>query len=134
MTSISTKESNGNRPLRVLVVDDDKAILRLVVTTLRIGGHVPLAAEHGRDGLAILDAVPPPDVVVLDLQMPEMDGRTFYNCARLCGYAGPVIICSAYGAEHARLELGAEASLTKPFDPEDLLSRINGLAAKYLRA
>ncbi len=118
---------NGNRPLRVLVVDDDSAIIRLVTVILRMGGHVPLSAERGSDGLAILEAPSPPDLVILDLQMPGMDGRTFYRRARLLGYGGPVIICSANGAEPARIELGAEASIAKPFDPDDLLSRIDGL-------
>ena len=59
-----------------------------------------------------------PDLVILDLQMPVMDGRTFYREFRQKGFRSPVVILSAYNAEGARQELGAEAALNKPFDPD----------------
>ena len=108
--------------LKVLIVDDDSSLLRLIAAILRMGGYLPLSAQGGAEGLAFLDESPQPDLVILDLQMPEIDGRTFYRRARLMGYPGPVLLCSAYGAESARRELGATAAIAKPFDPDDLLS------------
>jgi DNA-binding response OmpR family regulator len=69
-----------------------------------------------------------PDVIVLDLGLPEMDGREFFRQARLRGYEGPVIICSAYGATAAQRELGAEAALNKPFNPEELVQMVHALS------
>ena len=60
------------------------------------------------------------DIVVLDLQMPVMDGRAFYHEMRVLGYEQPVVILSAYGAEKARAELNAQAAIQKSFDSDSL--------------
>jgi CheY-like chemotaxis protein len=65
--------------------------------------------------------------VILDLQMPVMDGRTFYRTFKQQGYRAPVVILSAYNAEGARLELGADAALDKPFDPDTLSATVHEL-------
>ncbi len=70
------------------------------------------------------------DVIVLDLQMPKMDGRTFFRTLRVRGDRTPVIILSAFGAEEARVELQAEAALEKPFDPDVLVARIRSLTGR----
>ena len=67
------------------------------------------------------------DAIVLDLQMPRMDGRAFFREIRSRGYATPVLLLSAYGAENARAELQAEAAIAKPFDPDDLTSAVRHL-------
>ena len=78
------------------------------------------------DGEAALDRVAerPPDVIVLDLQMPGMDGRTFYRELRSRGNETPVIILSAFGALAGRRELHAQAYMEKPFDPDDLVRTV----------
>jgi CheY-like chemotaxis protein len=68
------------------------------------------------------------DVVVLDLQMPRMDGRGVCREMTSRGLSGKVVILSAYGAEEARRELGAAAAISKPFDPEVLVETVQGLA------
>ena len=56
--------------------------------------------------------------------MPEMDGREFYRRVREAGYSGPIILVSAYDAEVARLELGAEAAISKPFHAQALATKL----------
>jgi len=107
----------------VLVVDDDQALTRMVrITMLSAGFSVDVAG----DGEAALDQVAqrPPDVIVLDLQMPGMDGRTFYRELRRRGNDAPVIILSAFGADGARRELDAQAHVAKPFDPDELVQTV----------
>jgi DNA-binding response OmpR family regulator len=61
---------------------------------------------------------------LLDLDMPGMDGRTFYEQARAKGYRGPMLIFSAHGAAQAQHELGAQGFIEKPFDPDSLLQAV----------
>ncbi|HXH20965.1 MAG TPA: response regulator [Dehalococcoidia bacterium] len=105
---------------RVLLIDDDRALLRMARLALASDAMVVDTAADGVEGLEKLAAADF-DVIVLDLQMPRMDGREFYREMRSRGYRTPVIILSAYGAETARKELGAECAVTKPFDPASLI-------------
>lgn len=114
--------------VEVLMVDDDPALSRMVRLNLLSEGFRVQMAIHGADGLNSV-AKHEPDVIVLDLQMPVMDGRTFFRELRSRGCATPVIVLSAYGAENARQEMGAEASIGKPFDPIDLVSAIRRVIA-----
>jgi len=85
--------------------------------------------ETAGDGIEGLDCMQQRmfDVVVVDLQMPRMDGRTFHRELRARGYRTPVVILSAYGAEAAGEELGAEAAVSKPFDPDALTAAVRRL-------
>lgn len=67
--------------------------------------------------------------LVVDLQMPVMDGRSFYRQLRHAGHRMPVILLSAYQAGAAADELGAEAGMSKPFDIDDLIDLVNDLLA-----
>jgi CheY-like chemotaxis protein len=69
------------------------------------------------------------DVILLDLQMPRMDGRTFYREMRSRGYETQVVIVSAYGAEEAKRELAAAAAIPKPLDPDLLVETVQRVAA-----
>jgi CheY-like chemotaxis protein len=69
------------------------------------------------------------DVIVLDLQMRGMDGRTFYREMTSRGVPARVVILSAYGAEEARRELGATAAIGKPCDPDVLVQTVARVAA-----
>ena len=112
----------------VLVVDDDANLTRLMATILRTSGIEPLTAC---DGYAALDAVEhnEVDAIVLDIEMPQMDGRGFFRELRARGDETPVLIASAYGAREAQRELGAQASVEKPFDPELLISELEKILA-----
>jgi two-component system, OmpR family, response regulator MprA len=110
----------------VLVVDDDSAIVRLCRIALSTVGYRVTSAA---DGLQALEAIERdrPDAVVLDLTMPVMDGRETFQAMANAGRRPPVLILSASDSEKARRELGAEASLSKPFDPDELASTIEAL-------
>ena len=112
----------------VLVLDDDAALLRMLRATLMANGCSVVTAQHGRDGLERL-AESQPDVIVLDLQMPVMDGRAFYREMRARGITTPTVLLSAHGATEAKTELGAEAAVNKPFDPDHLMDVIRRLIA-----
>jgi CheY-like chemotaxis protein len=66
-------------------------------------------------------------VIVLDLEMPVMNGRTFYRTARADGIVTPILILSAYGARDAKQELGAQAYVDKPFLPDQLLEAVRDI-------
>lgn len=110
---------------RVLVVDDETSILRLLRRTLEAHGFAVQAVETGR---AALDAAGhrPPDAILLDLMLPDMDGLDV--CRSLRGrLAAPIIVLSARGEERtkvAALDLGADDYLTKPFSTAELLARL----------
>jgi CheY-like chemotaxis protein len=111
------------RTANVLIIDDDAALARMVRFAMLSHGYRVRTAGHGAEGLERV-AEQLPDVIVLDLQMPVMDGRTFYRELRARGIDTPVVILSAYGAGSAQAELGAEAHVNKPFDPDDLVRAI----------
>jgi len=111
----------------VLIIDDDAALVRMLRLTLRDGGFDVSSASNGREGLERV-ADHEPDVIVLDLQMPVMDGATFYRELRSRGFEIPVLVLSARGARPAQRELKAEAYLDKPFRPDDLVREVARLA------
>jgi DNA-binding response OmpR family regulator len=89
-----------------------------------------LEVATARDGAEALEQLSRDayDVVVLDLQMPRMDGRAFFREMKSRGHEPQVIILSAYGAEEARRELKVAAAVPKPFDPDDLMETVRKVA------
>jgi len=122
------KRKGSEGTAAVMVVDDDAAIARLISLTLREDGYAVRSAHDGQDALGAVSTAPP-DLIVLDLEMPVMNGRTFFRELRARGLDMPVLIVSAFGARAGQRELGAEAYLTKPFNPEDLREKVRGLLA-----
>ena len=113
---------------RILVVDDEPQIHRFVGPALIASGYTPVRADTGLDGLREL-AARQPDLLILDLGLPDMDGKTVLERARTF-YQGPVIILSArdQGAEKiASLDLGADDYVQKPFDMGELLARLRAV-------
>jgi DNA-binding response OmpR family regulator len=108
----------------VLIVEDDANIASLLTQFLSDEGF-DVAAEQ--DGVRALDAAErdPPDVVLLDLFLPIMDGETFYREFRRRGYDARVVVMSAsrYGSRAAR-ELGVASFLAKPFELDDVSEAI----------
>jgi CheY-like chemotaxis protein len=123
---------------RVLMVDDDPVILRLLDVNFRLEGFEVVSATRGEEALT-LAAASPPDAVLLDIMMPGMDGAEV--CRRLRSMPGlgeiPVVFLSARIREDddppADPELGPVTYVAKPFDPQELvglvLRRIGGAAA-----
>jgi len=123
------------RPSRILLVDDEISIQRAVVPLLRSRGYDVEAASTGKDALSAVDAAMP-DVVILDLGLPDMDGLQV--CARIRSRSDvPIIVLSARGAEPqkvAALDQGADDYVTKPFGPEELLARVRAALRRTLAA
>ena len=114
-------------PLRILVVDDEPAIRRFLNTSLGSQGYLVVDAEDGASALAKLAETPPPDVLVLDLGMPGMDGFEVIKRVREGGSSLPIVVLSVRTDEAGKvkaLDLGADDYVTKPFGIEELLARI----------
>jgi DNA-binding response OmpR family regulator len=116
-----------NKPL-ILVVDDDPKILRLLRVELTAQGFQVLVAERGREALEVVERQRP-DLVILDIIMPGMDGLEVLR--RLRESSGvPVILLTAKGTDADKiigLELGADDYLAKPFNPEELTARVRAV-------
>ena len=110
---------------KIMVVEDDAHIRRLLKATMQRAGHVVVEAADARQAIALLD-IERPDVVLLDLGLPDRDGLELIEPMRLRS-AATLIVVSARddGSEKAAaLDLGADDYVTKPFDTEELLARI----------
>lgn len=110
---------------RILLVDDEVAIQRAVSTLLRSREYDVDVAGTGREALAVFE-LRPPDLIVLDLGLPDLDGPEV--CRRIRQTSSvPIIVLSARAAEQDKvsaLDVGADDYVTKPFGPEELLARI----------
>jgi DNA-binding response OmpR family regulator len=113
-------------PNKVLLIDDDPALVRMIRLALLSEGLQVDTAIDGVQGLAATETSTY-DVIVLDLQMPNMDGRAFFREFRARGGTTPIVLLSAYGAQAARSELKAEAAVSKPFDPNTLIRAVRAL-------
>jgi two-component system, OmpR family, response regulator MprA len=111
---------------RILVVEDDLTVAEVVVTYLR---HAGLEPRHAVDGATALEiaATWPPDLVVLDLMLPGIDGLEVCRRLRKAGDDTPVLMLTARDAVHDRVEgldAGADDYLVKPFVFEELIARL----------
>ncbi len=113
---------------RVLIVDDDGGIRSFLSLLLHSEGFRIATAEDGAEGLAKALA-DPPDAILLDLDMPVLDGREFLRTWRQQpeGHASPVLAMSACAEPPRAGDLGADAFLPKPFEADRLLRELGGL-------
>lgn len=110
---------------RILVIDDEPQIHRFLGPALDAAGYEPVRADTAADGLREM-ARKPPDAVVLDLGLPDMDGKDALAKARAF-YDGPILILSARDRETEKidaLDLGADDYVEKPFGVGELLARL----------
>lgn len=116
------------KKFRILVVDDEIRILNFLKTKLKASGYDVLSAGNGREAMELVQTQEP-DLVVLDIVMPKMDGiETLKELRGLS--AVPVIMLSAKGADTDKikgLSLGADDYLAKPFNPDELVARIEAI-------
>ena len=115
--------------VRVLVVDDEDYITDLIAVGLRFVGFEVDTAADGREALAKI-ASTRPDLVVLDISMPGMDGREVVQRLRRDGVSTPIVFLTARDAPAERvkgLHLGGDDYITKPFSLEELLARIEAI-------
>jgi DNA-binding response OmpR family regulator len=114
---------------RVLVVEDDLSILTGVSMNLRFEGYEVLQAQDGARGLemAVTDA---PDLIVLDVMMPKLNGYEVLKELRSRGVRTPVLVLSAKGMERDKvlgLDLGADDYVVKPFGVAELMARVKAV-------
>src|SRR6201989_3242926 len=120
---------------KVLIVEDDRVIAEGMARHLSSAGFDPVVVGKGEQGLARL-RFERPDVVVLDLMLPERDGWSVIEEARSEGIGTPIVVVSARGTEHDRvhaLEIGADDYLVKPFSMRELVARVGAAARRGVR-
>jgi DNA-binding response OmpR family regulator len=113
---------------KVLILDDDKALNRLVSLALRSARIETLQEYAPEPALEVLSQNP--DLIIADMLLPGMDGLSFLAAARERGFEGPVLFLTALDETDARVRqvitvAGEDAIMTKPFDPDVLLHRVN---------
>jgi DNA-binding response OmpR family regulator len=118
----------ANKP-HILLVDDEQAITSNLSAFLNRSGFETSIAENGEEALQQVETVPP-DLIVLDVLMPKVDGREVLRHLRQAGDWTPVILLTQVGEASERamaLEEGADDYLNKPFDPHELVARIRSV-------
>jgi len=121
---------------RILIVEDDDVIARGMTRHLAAAGFDAVTVPNGETGLARL-RFERPDVCVLDLMLPGLDGWRFIEQARGEGIGTPIVVVSARGTEHDRvhaLEIGADDYLVKPFSMKELVARVAAVARRGTQA
>jgi two-component system, chemotaxis family, chemotaxis protein CheY len=134
-SDVGARQSGHTIPVRVLVIDDDQWIRDLICMTLEEEGYAADKAANGEAALRHLDTLERngrrhPDVILLDMRMPVMDGWTFAReyLSRPGPHARIVVITAATDAAHYAAEVGADGALAKPFNIEELLAVVGAFA------
>lgn len=115
----------SNNKYKILVVEDDRSILSMIQTVLETNDYQVITAQRCQQGILMLSSHMP-DLVVLDLGLPDMDGEEFIRVARRSSMI-PIIVLSARSEEKDKvyaLDLGANDYITKPFGTAELLARV----------
>lgn len=115
--------------MKILVVDDDLELLRLIAFALRQAGYMVLEAQDGPQALAVFERERP-DLVVLDVNLPRLNGFEVLKKIRTVSESLPVMMLTVRTGEEDQvrgLDLGADDYLGKPFSPRTLLARVRAL-------
>lgn len=121
-------------PLKVLVIDDEPPIRKLLRMGLSTQGYQVLEASNGKNALGMLSEHP--DLIILDLGLPDMDGHELLGNLRSRAEAVPIVVLSSRGDEAGKvraLDLGADDYVTKPFGMEELLARMRAALRHQLQ-
>jgi two-component system, OmpR family, KDP operon response regulator KdpE len=121
-------------PLRVLVVDDEPPIRKLLRMGLAVQGYHILEAPNGKAALELLSEAP--DLIILDLGLPDIQGLELLRTIRAKNDSVPVVVLSSRGDEASKvqaLDLGADDYLTKPFGMDELLARMRAALRHQLQ-
>jgi two-component system KDP operon response regulator KdpE len=121
-------------PIKVLVIDDEPPIRKLLRMGLTTQGYEILEAPNGKTALDLLKQEP--DVVLLDLGLPDIDGHELLRSIRARNESIPIVVLSSRGDEAGKvqaLDLGADDYVTKPFGMEELLARMRAALRHQLQ-
>lgn len=121
-------------PLKILVIDDEPPIRRLLRMGLSTQGYDILDAPNGKTALTLLDDKP--DLVILDLGLPDIQGHDLLRMIRARNDSVPIVVLSSRGDEAGKvqaLDLGADDYVTKPFGMDELLARIRAALRHQLQ-
>jgi two-component system KDP operon response regulator KdpE len=121
-------------PLKILVIDDEPPIRKLLRMGLSTQGYEILDAPNGKTALALLDSKP--DLVILDLGLPDIQGHDLLRMIRARNDSVPSVVVSSRGDEAGKvqaLDLGADDYVTKPFGMDELLARIRAALRHQLQ-
>jgi two-component system OmpR family response regulator len=118
---------------KVGLCEDDPAIRRVVNDAIRLADHDVVLAHNGTEALQLFAEDDDLDVIILDIGLPDADGRDVCQALRSAGQPAPVLFLTALGAIHDRLagfSAGADDYLPKPFDVLELIARVEALAKR----
>jgi two-component system KDP operon response regulator KdpE len=121
-------------PLKVLVIDDEPPIRKLLRMGLSTQGYETLEAPNGKNGLELL--AQNPDLIILDLGLPDIEGLELLRMIRGRNASVPIVVLSSRGDEAGKvqaLDLGADDYVTKPFGMEELLARMRAAVRHQLQ-
>jgi two-component system, NtrC family, response regulator AtoC len=122
--------TTGVLPRRILIVDDEPLIRWCIAETLGTAGYGITQAQDAASALRVLADMPDPDVILLDLRLPDSSDLRLFERIRTIAPAAAVVIMTAFGTPEITseaLKLGARAVLTKPFDMHDLEHVVSSL-------
>jgi two-component system, OmpR family, KDP operon response regulator KdpE len=121
-------------PLKILIIDDEPPIRKLLRMGLNTQGYDILDAPNGKTALELLDKAP--DLVILDLGLPDIQGLELLRMIRARMESVPIVVLSSRGDEAGKvqaLDLGADDYLTKPFGMDELLARLRAALRHQLQ-
>lgn len=115
------------------VCEDDAAIRGLLTRAFKYAGHEVLTAHDGGEALRLFDAAHPIDALVMDIGLPDSDGRDVTQALRSAGQNAPVLFLTALDASHDRLSgfsAGGDDYVSKPFEVKELIARVEALGRR----
>ena len=118
---------------RLGLCEDDPAIRRVVLKSMQLAGHDVVSAHNGGEAVRLFGDDNTLDALILDIGLPDADGRDVCQALRSAGQVAPVLFLTALGAVHDRLagfSAGADDYLPKPFEPLELIARVEVLARR----